>query len=77
MVLWDCIVLIGVGVIAGSFVALAVTRSFASMLYEIKPADLLTYVSTGALLMVVALAASSVPARRATKLSPNAALREE
>lgn len=77
MVLWDCIVLIGVGVIAGSFVALAVTRSFASMLYEIKPADLLTYVSTGALLMVVALAASCVPARRATKLSPNAALREE
>ena len=77
LVLTDCIVLIGIGVIAGSFVALAVTRSFTSMLYEIKPADLLTYVSTGALLMVVALAASCVPARRVTKLSPNVVLREE
>jgi ABC-type antimicrobial peptide transport system permease subunit len=47
------------------------------MLYEIKPADLLTYISTGALLMVVALAASCVPARRVTKLSPNVVLREE
>jgi predicted permease len=77
LVLQDCIVLIGVGVVVGSVVALAVTRSFASMLYEVKPADLLTYASTGALLTVVALAASCVPLRRVTKLSPNVALREE
>ncbi|HLJ27847.1 MAG TPA: ABC transporter permease [Candidatus Angelobacter sp.] len=77
LVLRDCIVLIGVGIIVGSVVALAMTRSFASMLYEVKPADLLTYVSTGALLTVVALTASCAPARRVTRLSPNVALRDE
>ncbi|HEY6249997.1 MAG TPA: FtsX-like permease family protein, partial [Candidatus Angelobacter sp.] len=77
MILRDCAVLIGTGIVIGSGAALAVTRSFANMLYEVKPADLLTYVSTAALLTVVALAASCLPARRVTNLSPNVALREE
>lgn len=64
---------IGVGLLA----ALALTRSMASLLYQVTPIDPVTFVVVPAVLAVVALAASYVPARRATRVSPVIALRME
>jgi len=67
--------LIGVG--AGILGGLALTRVMISMLYGVGPTDLATFGVVPIGLSVVALAASYIPARRATKVEPMMALREE
>jgi putative ABC transport system permease protein len=67
--------LIGVGV--GLVLALAATRFLRSQLLGIAPTDVLTYVTVAVLLSIVALAACYLPARRATQVEPNVALRCE
>ncbi len=52
---------VGVGVVA----ALALTRLMSSLLFGVKPTDALTFLSVIALLLLVAMAASYIPARRA------------
>jgi putative ABC transport system permease protein len=64
---------LGLGVIG----ALAGTRLAASMLYGIRPRDPLTFVGVVALLVLVALGASWLPARRATRVDPITALRAD
>ncbi len=64
---------LGLGVIG----ALGLTRFMSSLLYEIEPADPATFALVSALLIIVALFASYIPARRATKVDPMVALRYE
>jgi putative ABC transport system permease protein len=60
--------------IAGAF---ALTRFLSGLLFEVKPSDPATYVWVSVLLVVVAVAACLIPARRATKVDPLVALRYE
>jgi putative ABC transport system permease protein len=57
--------------------ALGLTRLIAGMLYGVKPADPLTFLSVAAILFAVTIAAACAPAWRATRVSPTIALRSE
>ncbi len=77
MVLKQGMTLAGAGVVLGLAGAIAATRLLTSFLFEVKPGDPLTYVAVAVLLAVVAMAASYIPARRATRVDPLHALRQE
>ena len=66
-----------IGVVVGIALALGVARLIATFLYAVSPSDPITYASVAAVLIAVALLASFIPARRATKVDPMTALRYE
>jgi putative ABC transport system permease protein len=68
--------LLAVGGIAfGIAASLALTRFLATLLYEVRPADLVTFTATAVGLGVLALFAAYIPARRAARIDPLSALR--
>jgi predicted permease len=77
MVLNEVVILIAIGLIAGIGMALATTRMVASFLYGLEPNNPWTLSGAAALLAMIAAIAGYLPARRASRLDPMTALREE
>jgi ABC-type antimicrobial peptide transport system permease subunit len=77
MVLRDVAVLIGAGLAFGSAMALATTRVLTTFLYGVRPDDPLTMCAAAVVLAAAAASAGYSPARRASRVDPMTALREE
>lgn len=77
LVLSEAATLVAIGLAVGTALALATGTAARSMLFGLQPYDPLTLTMALVLLAGVALAASYVPARRAARLDPMAALRDE
>ncbi|HZM59468.1 MAG TPA: ABC transporter permease [Vicinamibacterales bacterium] len=77
MVIREGMALVIAGVVVGLATTVVLTRAMTALLYGVSPTDPATLVGTAALLLVVALIACYVPARRATKVDPLGALRAQ
>jgi putative ABC transport system permease protein len=77
LVLKQSVSLVSAGIVIGLGVAFGVTRLIASSLFGITAVDPITFAGMSLLLIAVSLAASFIPARRATKVDPMIALRYE
>jgi putative ABC transport system permease protein len=75
MVLRQGVILTAVGMLCGLLFALGLSRIVASLLYGVSATDPLTFLLISLLLAAVALLASFLPARRATKVDPVMAIR--
>jgi predicted permease len=69
--------LAGVGIVIGISGALLVSRILATLVYQVTPRDVLSFISAPLVLLIVALAASYIPARRAAGVDPMSILRME
>ena len=69
------VILAGTGVVAGVFISLAAASLMGSVLYGVRPNDASVYLEVSGVLFFVAILASYLPARRATRVDPNTALR--
>jgi putative ABC transport system permease protein len=77
MVIQQGCLLVGIGVAIGLAGAFVITRFMSSMLYDVKAMDPATFGGVAVILALVALVASYIPARRATRVDPMIALRYE
>jgi predicted permease len=77
LVLRQAVVLAATGAVCGVIGSSLLMRLLASQLFEIKPGDPVTLTGAALVMMIVALAAAWIPARRATKVDPMIALRHE
>jgi putative ABC transport system permease protein len=75
LVLSRAMVLATIGIGIGVVGAIALTRYLTSMLFGVKPIDVVTFIAVAVVLALVVLVACLVPARRATKIDPLEALR--
>ena len=69
--------LTGIGIVVGLLGGWGLSRVLASLLYGVTATDPLTFVGTAGLLAIVALLATWIPARRASRVDPAEALRSE
>lgn len=77
MVLRRSLVLTGSGIVGGLLGAAALTRVMANLLFGVNPGDLVTFTIVPLILVATAMLASYIPARRATRVDPVVALRDE
>jgi ABC-type antimicrobial peptide transport system permease subunit len=77
MVMREVLLLIGVGLIAGGVLALALTNLVRSQLFGLEPHDPLTLVASALALIVAAGLAGLIPALRASRVNPMTALRHD
>jgi len=77
LVLGMGLVVTALGLALGAAAAFGVTRYLKSILFDVQPADPITFVAVGALLLCVGLLACYLPARRASTVDPLHALRVE
>ena len=77
LVLRRAMLLAVVGVVLGVAGAAIVTRYLSSLLFGVQPIDVITFAAVALALVLVALVASLIPARRATRVDPLTALRYE
>ena len=77
MVIKEGMTLVGAGIVIGWIAALALARLLASFLFGVSTMDAVTFVLIPVMLALVAMAANYLPARRATKVDPQVALRYE
>ena len=66
-----------IGVFVGLLASVAVSRILESLLYQVKTTDPLTFAGVAIVFLIVAAAASYIPARRAMRVDPIVALRHE
>ncbi|HEX4440746.1 MAG TPA: ABC transporter permease [Thermoanaerobaculia bacterium] len=77
MILGEGLLLSAIGLAAGLAGAVVLTRYLASLLFEVGRLDPATYAAVAAVLLAVSLLAGLLPARRATRVDPVTALRQE
>jgi ABC-type antimicrobial peptide transport system permease subunit len=77
LVLREAALLLVLGLAVGTGLALWAGQAASALLFGLKPNDPATFVAAAVLLAVVALVASYTPARRASRIEPMQALREE
>jgi ABC-type lipoprotein release transport system permease subunit len=66
-----------IGVVAGALAAAALTKYVQTLLFGVERLDLVAFAGMSAVMVVVALLASYLPARRASRVDPLVALRLE
>jgi len=76
-VLAEALGMAGAGAVVGLVVALGASRLLSSLLFEVSPGDPLAVIGALVVLLLVALAAAYIPARRATRIDPATALRAD
>jgi putative ABC transport system permease protein len=76
LVLGKGVVLAGLGIVTGVIFSVSTVSTMASLLYGVRPHDLVVFLIVPLLLFAVAALASYIPARRATRVDPMRALRE-
>ena len=75
LVIGETLRTVGVGIVVGVVAALALTRVIRSLVYDVSPADPLTFTLVPLAVVVVAVLAAAIPARRASRVDPIAVLR--
>jgi putative ABC transport system permease protein len=75
VVLGQALGMVGIGLAVGIAASIGLTRLMSSLLYGVSPIDPRTYIGMSLLLATVAMVASYLPARRATRVDPLVALR--
>lgn len=77
MILREGIILLGIGAGVGLLLSLAVGKALSSLLYRVDSFDPIVLIAAPALLAAISLVACYIPARRAARLNPMVALRDE
>jgi ABC-type antimicrobial peptide transport system permease subunit len=77
LVLVQAAKLVLTGTVLGLLLALTLARVLKSLIYDVSPADPLTFGSVGLMVIAIAVLACYIPARKATKADPMIALRAE